>query len=167
MWTLPEMDFVMVHSYSRHNGSDLADNSQFETVSTSQQFGKPTYVAETGENGRSTDKNGPAFPADPTGIGLHNALWASMTSMGAMCSAVWWWDNWVAPERLYHHFTPARMFADSVAWPSFVWKPIGHNGNRHFTFLIYLNHVEGGGETSFPRLNITITPKAYLSLIHI
>ena len=25
------------------------------------------------------------------------------------------------------------------------------SGNRHFTFLIYLNDVEGGGETSFPR----------------
>ena len=38
-------------------------------------------------------------------------------------------------------------------------------GNRHFTFLIYLNQVEGGGETSFPRLNITITPKAYSALV--
>ena len=26
-----------------------------------------------------------------------------------------------------------------------------HNGNRHFTFLIYLNEVESGGETTFVR----------------
>ena len=38
-------------------------------------------------------------------------------------------------------------------------------GNRHFTFLIYLNAVEEGGETAFPRLNLTIAPVAYAALI--
>jgi hypothetical protein len=31
--------------------------------------------------------------------------------------------------------------------------------------LIYLNHVEHGGETQFPRLNITVTPVANAALI--
>ena len=39
------------------------------------------------------------------------------------------------------------------------------SGNRHFTFLIYLNDVEGGGETSFPKLNITLNPVAYSALV--
>ena len=56
-------------------------------------------VAETGE--QTTNDN--LFPADPHGIGMHNALWASMASMGAMSSAVWWWDNWVAPNNLCTH----------------------------------------------------------------
>ena len=132
VWNLPEMDFVMVHSYSRHNRTDMADNSQFSTVETAKLFGKPTYVhtppklplclalclsvcrsvcqpvshtwftgqvAETGE--QTTNDN--LFPADPHGIGMHNALWASMASMGAMSSAVWWWDNWVAPNNLCTH----------------------------------------------------------------
>ena len=38
------------------------------------------------------------------------------------------------------------------------------NGNRHFTFLIYLNDVDEGGETGFPRLNISVTPTAYSAL---
>ena len=38
-------------------------------------------------------------------------------------------------------------------------------GNRHFTFLIYLNDVEAGGETAFPRLNLTISPTAYTALV--
>ena len=38
-------------------------------------------------------------------------------------------------------------------------------GNRHFTFLIYLNDVEEGGATTFPRLNISVTPTAYSVLI--
>ena len=41
------------------------------------------------------------------------------------------------------------------------WVP----GNRHFTFLIYLNEVEGGGETGFPKLNLTITPVRYAALV--
>jgi hypothetical protein len=122
VWKLPEMDFVMVHTYSRHNATDMADNSQYSTVSTAKQFSKPTYVAETGEK---TAFDNYSFPADPTGIGLHNALWASMHSMGAMSSAVWWWDQWVAPLSLYHHFTAVRKFADSVNWPAYIWKPIG------------------------------------------
>lgn len=123
VWNLKEMDFVMVHTYSRHNRTDMADNSQYETVKTARMFGKPTFVAETGE--QTTDNH--RFPADPKGIGLHNALWASMTSMGAMSSAVWWWDSWVAAHDLYHHFTAARKFADSVDWPAYVWRPIGHD----------------------------------------
>jgi prolyl 4-hydroxylase len=40
------------------------------------------------------------------------------------------------------------------------------NGNRHFTFLVYLNDVDGGGgETTFPRLNLTITPKRFSALV--
>ena len=39
------------------------------------------------------------------------------------------------------------------------------SGNRHFTFLIYLNHVDAGGETAFPRLNLTVTPVAYAALV--
>ena len=38
-------------------------------------------------------------------------------------------------------------------------------GNRHFTFLIYLNEVESGGETTFPMLNLTVTPTAYAALV--
>ena len=181
------MDFVMVHSYSRHNRTDMADNSQFSTVETAKLFGKPTYVhtppklplclalclsvcrsvcqpvshtwftgqvAETGE--QTTNDN--LFPADPHGIGMHNALWASMASMGAMSSAVWWWDNWVAPNNLcthrsmgafalpltirslcqvrrcsYRHFTAVRKFADSVEWPSYVWRPVGHDAPAQCT----------------------------------
>ena len=38
-------------------------------------------------------------------------------------------------------------------------------GNRHFTFLIYLNEVDEGGATAFPRLNLTIDPTAYSALV--
>ena len=40
------------------------------------------------------------------------------------------------------------------------------DGNRHFTFLVYLNTVEGaGGETRFPRLNVSVPTHAYSALL--
>jgi prolyl 4-hydroxylase len=33
------------------------------------------------------------------------------------------------------------------------------DGGRILTVFLYLNDVEGGGETDFPRLNLTVTPK--------
>ena len=82
IWALPEVDFVMTHSYSTHNRTDMADNSQYWTVRNSAAFGKPVYVAETGE--ATIDDH--RWPADPTGLGLHNAMWASVVSVAAMSS---------------------------------------------------------------------------------
>ena len=126
------MDFVMTHSYSSHNRSDMADNSQYWNVKNSQAYGKPTYVAETGEAFSAADGDH-KWPADPTGIGLHNALWASMVSMGAMTSMTWWWDSWVAcaptssqsGDCLYHQFAAVADFADGVDWAAFKWTAIG------------------------------------------
>ena len=136
VWELEEMDFVMTHSYSSHNRSDMADNSQYWNVKN-QAYQKPTYVAETGEV-TTDDKH---WPADPTGIGLHNVLWASMMSLGAMTSMTWWWDSWVACSNtienwgaagddsggcLYHHFTAVANFSDGVDFAAFKWKVIGN-----------------------------------------
>jgi prolyl 4-hydroxylase len=39
------------------------------------------------------------------------------------------------------------------------------NGNRTWTFMVYLNYVEKGGETLFTAINQKITPKAGLAVI--
>jgi prolyl 4-hydroxylase len=38
-------------------------------------------------------------------------------------------------------------------------------GNRHFTFLVYLNAVNGGGHTGFPALNLTLEATPYAALL--
>jgi len=40
-----------------------------------------------------------------------------------------------------------------------------YRGNRHFTFLIYLSDVAAGGDTNFPRLNITVPPTPLAALV--
>ena len=51
---------------------------------------------------------------DPTGIYLHNTLWASAFSGALGAAAIWWWDNYVEPQDLYHHFTGLARFMDQV-----------------------------------------------------
>lgn len=36
---------------------------------------------------------------------------------------------------------------------------IGHSGQRTWTIMVYLNDVDSGGETNFPKLGLNITPK--------
>ena len=37
---------------------------------------------------------------------------------------IWWWDNYIHPEKLSGHFTPLRKFADTVPWTAGEWKPL-------------------------------------------
>ena len=48
VWSSP-VDFTNTHSYSSHNKTNMADNSQYWTTRMAAEYGKPTYVAETGE----------------------------------------------------------------------------------------------------------------------
>ena len=123
VWTLPEMDFTMTHAYSTHNSTDMADNSQYWTVRMSAAYSKPSYVAETGEGFAVNNR----FPADLMGLGLHNVLWASMVSLSAHATAVWWWDSWVncnPGKCLYHHFTGPSKFSKLLEFADYKWTAI-------------------------------------------
>ena len=41
----------------------------------------------------------------------------------------------------------------------------GERGQRTWTFMVYLNNVEAGGETDFPHLLTTVTPKRGMAVI--
>src|SRR5690606_10865715 len=73
-------------------------------------FGKPTFSAEFG-----TDWRG-ASEADPAGVNLHNALWASPFSGATGTAMTWWWDNYVEPHDLYHHFGSFSRFLGDARW---------------------------------------------------
>lgn len=73
----------MTHTYGSHNTTDMADDVFF-WIDAKQSYIKPTYIAETGESGAQNSGT-----ADPSGIGLHNALWTSVAS-GAAGTAMTW-----------------------------------------------------------------------------
>ena len=64
----------------------MADNNQFWTARMASEYRKPTYIAEFGPEFTSQDS---LAAEDPTGLGLHNGIWASVV-MGAANTAMTW-----------------------------------------------------------------------------
>lgn len=99
---LPEMDLVQSHAYGR---TDFAQTIADTTALKLKRYRKPHIFGEFGvgyaaEN--SIGKN--PRDADPTGIALHNGLWAGILSGGAGTAMSWYWDDYVHPLSLYRHF---------------------------------------------------------------
>eukprot|EP00040_Diaphanoeca_grandis_P023279 m.126331 g.126331 ORF g.126331 m.126331 type:complete len:652 (+) comp29197_c0_seq1:134-2089(+) len=123
VYSLDSVDFSMTHTYGTWNKLDLADNNQhWETLMTAQ-YDKPTYIAEFGNGAQSAQAS-----EDPTGHVLHNGMWSSVVTGGAMTSMTWWWDNWVQPYNLYVHFDAIAAFTQSVQWGQYRWRPM--SGDR-------------------------------------
>lgn len=107
-WNLPDIDFTQTHYY---NGSP-----NFETVLTGgvQQYltsyGKPTYTGEFGINASQSS----LASLDPTGIHIHNAVWATLFSGGMGAGSSWWWDSYIEPQNLYTHYRGAANVAAAI-----------------------------------------------------
>lgn len=113
---LPEMDYVQTHNYGSR---DVAQTLSDYCLRKAQKYGKPHYVGEFG-----VDWQGKGNAADPTGVHLHNGLWAPIFSLSAGTGMLWWWDNYVDPMNLYHHFAPVAKFVKDVKWTEHQWKPL-------------------------------------------
>jgi prolyl 4-hydroxylase len=66
-------------------------------------------------------------------------------------------------------YTPGQEFKAHIDWfppnsPAWQREKV-YGGQRSFTVMAYLNPVEDGGETDFPKLDIAIRPKAGALLI--
>ncbi len=59
-------------------------------------------------------------------------------------------------------YSPGQEFVGHYDWfdPQAAYWPgeITHGGQRSWTAMIYLNDVEAGGATEFPRLGVSVTP---------
>jgi hypothetical protein len=82
---------------------------------------KPVVI---GEFGAGTGGEGNTY--DPTGVHLHNAIWASVMCGAAGAANIWWWDSYVDPNNLYHHYGSLSKFLDGIelsdAWTPFTTK---------------------------------------------
>lgn len=106
-WRLPGLDFTQTHYYTNKPLDSVlsAATSRYRRA-----YGKPTL---TGEFGLSTTGRGLAG-ADPDGVYIHNALWATLLS-GAMGPGLpWYWDNYIDTRDLYSCFYGVGVFAGSV-----------------------------------------------------
>jgi hypothetical protein len=99
-YELEDIDFVNVHSYLPQLTDVLP-----RRVAEARRFGKPVAVSEYGL-GVSPDY----FDADPDGLHLHDGVWTGLFSGAAGTGMTWWWERYVHPRDLYHHYRGISAF---------------------------------------------------------
>lgn len=99
-WNSSSIDFTQVHNYI---GSPNVENALAGAVSDYVSlYNKPAINGEFGIDPASSSLS----TIDPTGIHIHNSIWATAFS-GAMGAGMsWWWDNYIEPQNLYFHYKP-------------------------------------------------------------
>ncbi len=107
LWQSDLMDFTQIHHYD--NRKDIHQPLMKGIRKMLSQYDKPTMVGEFGLGGSSNLAN-----ADPDGIHIHNAMWASMMG-GAIGTAMsWWWESYIHPQDLYYHFNGLGTIAHTI-----------------------------------------------------
>ena len=107
-WNLPNIDFTQTHYYvNAPNIETVLSNGVQKYLSA---YNKPTLNGEFGLSGDGSN----LATLDSNGVYIHNAVWGSALS-GAMGSAMtWWWDNYIDPKNLYHHYKPLSSFLSGI-----------------------------------------------------
>ncbi len=108
IYTIEGLDYLQTHAYE----SDLIG----KLVSTSQKRVRDYPLVPHLFGEMAYDWQGPV-ESDPTGISLHDQLWASVhATQDAGTAMTWWWDNWVRPQNLYPHFRALANYLQDIDW---------------------------------------------------
>jgi hypothetical protein len=113
---LPELDYIQSHQYGAHDAAWYLTKVSREKNAA---FNKPHYFGEYGTGTRAEGTR-----EDVDGIHLHNGLWSGVFAPAAGTGMLWWWDNYVEPRNLYHHFTPVAKFVQGVPFNTVRYAPI-------------------------------------------
>jgi hypothetical protein len=133
---LPEMEFVQSHSY---NSKDMAVTVSTVDLQKAARYHKPHYFGEFGADVTGRDNR-----YDPTGIHLHNGMWAAVHSLSAGTAMLWYWDSYIEPNQLYGQFSPIAAYVAGIDWPranyapapATVRFPAGHASESHGSLTI-------------------------------
>ncbi|MEL6867321.1 MAG: DUF5060 domain-containing protein, partial [Bacteroidota bacterium] len=116
VWANPDIDYSQTHYYLNTANIERALVGGIQKYLTD--FDKPTLTGEFGLGSNPDLSN-----TDADGIHLHNALWASLLGGGMGTAMSWWWDVYVHPRDLYHHFAPLRELADQIPFVAANMRP--------------------------------------------
>lgn len=115
-WQLPNLDIVQTHLYT--NGEEnVAEVVRRLSLKQWREFSKPHIFGEFG-----IDSRGGFEKRDPQAWGIHNALWAGLTSFCAGGPMPWWHENYIEPNNLYFHFTALRHFTADLPLGKAKWE---------------------------------------------
>ncbi|RMF53184.1 MAG: DUF5060 domain-containing protein [Chloroflexota bacterium] len=61
--------------------------------------------------------------ADPEGLHVRTALWASALSGASGAGSSWWWDTYLLPRGLLDQLAPLRRFVENIPWDTADLRP--------------------------------------------
>jgi hypothetical protein len=123
-----------------HSGSTLADRSVWELESIRftqdhrydmpdlmRSFANiiPDWLAAYPDKPFLMGEFGASAPSqfDLEGVLLHLGLWSPPMHGSFGTGMMWWWDNYIHPNDLYHQFTPVAAFFGSEDLAARAWQP--------------------------------------------
>ena len=114
---MPWLDIVQYHAYLNAWDTDAAAKV-LRVLALVGDYEKPYLLGEFGgaEAGVYGATENTVNLADARGVHLHNALWASALSGACGTPLAWWWDTYVRPNRLYHHYAALHAFLRGTPW---------------------------------------------------
>jgi hypothetical protein len=119
IWSLPELDFSMYHSYYE---SDPGQGAARRAQSFVKRYGKPMMVGEFG-----TDAGGWKIAADPYLRGFRQGLWGGALGGSVGTAMPWWWQDMQA-DNVYPLFAALNEILNRAGWQQNEWTPIEFAG---------------------------------------
>lgn len=115
MYTLPSLDFVIIHLYSNDITTSLR-----QRMASVLKIGKPVFG---GEIGMPCPAAASAIKYDPEGISYHNAVWTSAMTKAAG-NVLHWWENFHEVLDLDYHSRAFQKFSSDIDWPKEGFIPV-------------------------------------------
>ena len=112
VWNDPAIDFTQIHVYNASPALEDVIRAQVAAYRAAYPA-KPVHVGEFGLNVSGDNY----AAADPTGIAFHNVMWGDLLGESTGSGASWWWDNYIDPQNLYHHYRGLAVFAAALNFP--------------------------------------------------
>ena len=120
-WNLPDLDFTQTHYYNNTPNIERVLRNGVQKYLNG--FGKPSINGEFGLD----PAVGNLQNIDPNGIHIHNGLWGSLFSGAFGTAMTWWWDSYIDPKELYHHFTGVAAVSALVPLREKRYAPVAAN----------------------------------------
>ena len=114
VWKLDGINIIDQHIYGNQVGEPIGSIASLAKELT-KNYNKMFLV---GEFGISSNQSDSFHDVSGTGLELHNSIWAAAMSRSFAGALNWWWEEYVRPKNLYHHYLALRRFLDGVDWNS-------------------------------------------------
>jgi Domain of unknown function (DUF5060)/Cellulase (glycosyl hydrolase family 5) len=119
-WTLPEMDFVVYHSYGE---ADPARHVAKLSADLSRHYHKPVMIGEIGTSHLNWN-----IANDPYLRGFRQGLWGGVLGGSMGTSMAWWWED-IHTDNAYPFYTALRDIMARAGWNEGTWSPATFTDN--------------------------------------